>query len=73
MGPIEAELRGAPVENASTFEHWYWHERHSLAACQVIGGAIASLGITGQSAWTFRLFFLDIMSEAIEAAEALGL
>lgn len=73
MGPIERELRGAWTMNASSFESWYWAEPHSLAACQVIGGAIRSLGITGASTWTFRLFFRDILSEAIEAAEALGL
>ena len=73
MGPIEKELRAAPHGYASTFEHWYWHERHTLACCQVIGGAIASLGIVGHGVWTFRLFYLDILSEAIEAAETLGL
>ncbi len=73
MGPIETELKGAWTMDATSFEEWYWGEKHSLAACQVIGGAIKNLGIVGASTWTFRLFFRDIMSEAIEAAEALGL
>ena len=73
MGPIERELRGAWALDADSFDDWYWKEPHSLAACQVIGGAIKSLGIVGESTWTFRLFFRDIMSEAIEAASELGL
>ena len=71
MGPIERELRDAPAENFSTFEHWYWHELRSMAVAQVIGGAAISLNVVGP--WCLWRYHADILSEAIEAAEALGL
>ncbi len=72
MGPIEAELRN--IHSGPGGINWfkvYWspYEGGTVSTLSVIYGARKSL--LGSLDWTDR--DAEVMSEAIEAAEALGL
>jgi hypothetical protein len=77
MGPIEAELRSAPYDNRSIRE-WAWSVARGdlvfdsiIAACIQLGFSPDPLGFTYSAESANAL--PDVLSEAIEAAEALGL
>lgn len=79
MGPIETELRARGSLRNFRMDHANWL---SFEAFQVLAGAERSLGVHGPVAHWGRneatqaeldALWPDVYSEAIEAAEALGL
>lgn len=77
MGPIERELRRCPIGNREIMD-WLWRGDTSDLAFDMVIAACERLGLSpdpyGYSSTYLRAKALpDVMSDAIEAAEALGL
>ena len=69
-GPIERELRAYPFETHPN--HWASGD-FSMQAFEVLEGAARHVGGFSRRWMTFGKHLPDYLSEAIEAAEALGL
>lgn len=68
MGPIERELRSGRPER-----HWVFGVHCSIAGFCALKAAAERLGLSNiNTAWAARAL-PDVFSDAIEAAEALGL
>ncbi len=67
MGPIERELRSCPHHDP--YKCWEWF----VEAPRLGGCGLAAFGLTNACFWVGPGNAADELSEAIEAAEALGL
>ncbi len=72
MGPIERTLRRAPLDGEACYS-WLWGSGVGFDAFRVVRDARRALGFDSMLQAAEARAIPDVLSEAIEAAEALGL